>query len=337
MKKKNKFESASELINRRNQIRDLDWEKRISRFEHPETKDNIWHSYNQLLSNWDFVMAVAYYDLLKKQVRAINKTLAENPPTISGITSLLNTVIDSSSKEWTDNVIPLYESLTTDFAYLQVELLLPDELKENYVYSEQEQEQIRRARRRKPRNLIISEGFHPRRKRGTAIPINQQRYNRSSKQFIEQRLNQVIPEMSNTMKKNLNTALRKAIDEANSLGLTGKKLEEYVSKGISKSLGKKNLGRAMNIARTETTALSNWSLNQSAKQTGLILKKEWITRRDGLVRDAHAFMDYERVDQNEDFNVQGYLMNYPGDSSKGAPAGLVCNCRCSMIFHEVRI
>ena len=274
MKKKNKFESASELINRRNQIRDLDWEKRISRFEHPETKDNIWHSYNQLLSNWDFVMAVAYFDLLKKQVRAINKTLAENPPTISGITSLLNTVIDSSSKEWTDNVIPLYESLTTDFAYLQVELLLPDELKENYVYSEQEQEQIRRARRRKPRNLIISEGFHPRRKRGTAIPINQQRYNRSSKQFIEQRLNQVIPEMSNTMKKNLNTALRKAIDEANSLGLTGKKLEEYVSKGISKSLGKKNLGRAMNIARTETTALSNWSLNQSAKQTGLILKKE---------------------------------------------------------------
>ena len=32
----------------------------------------------------------------------------------------------------------------------------------------------------------------------------------------------------------------------------------------------------MNIARTETTALSNWSLNQSAKQTGLILQKEWI-------------------------------------------------------------
>ena len=86
--------------------------------------------------------------------------------------------------------------------------------------------------------------------------------------------------MSNTMKKNLNTALRKSIDQANNLGLTGSKFNNFVSNGISDSLGKKNLGRAMNIARTETTALSNWSLNQSAKQTGLILQKEWITRRD---------------------------------------------------------
>ena len=30
-----------------------------------------------------------------------------------------------------------------------------------------------------------------------------------------------MPEMSKTMKKNLNTALRKAFDEANVLGLTG--------------------------------------------------------------------------------------------------------------------
>ncbi len=337
MKKKSKYDNARELINRRNQIRDLDWEKRISRFEHPEVKNSIWKSYNELLSNWDFVLASAYYDLLKGQVRAVNKAVAENPPTISGILALLNSIIDSSTKEWKENVIPLYESLSTDFAYLQVELLLPDELKDNYVFTETEQEQIIRARRRKPRQLIIAEGFHPRRKRGVPIPINQQRYNRSSKAFIEQRLNQVLPEMSNTMKKNLNTALRKAIDEANNLGLVGKELEDFVSKGISKSLGKKNLGRAMNIARTETTAISNWSLKTSAKETGLILEKEWITRRDGIVRDAHAFMDYDRVGQNDDFNVQGYAMNYPGDSSKGAPAGLVCNCRCSMIFHEVRI
>ena len=93
----------------------------------------------------------------------------------------------------------------------------------------------------------------------------------------------------------------------------------------------------MNIARTEATALSNYSLKTSAKQTGLILEKELITRRDGVVREAHIYMDLKRVPQDTDFSVQGYSMNYPGDSSKGAPAGLVCNCRCTMIFHEVKI
>ena len=337
MKKKNNFDSARELINRRNQLRDLDCDKRTSRFERAEVKDDIWKSYNELLSNWDFVMAEAYYQNLKGQVRAINKTLAENPPNISGIIPLLNSVIDGNSKSWIENVTPLYESLAIDFAYLQVELLLPDEFKENYVYTEAEQEQILRSRRRLPRQTIIAEGFHPRRKRGQAIPLNRNSYNRAAKGFIEQRLNTYVPDMSKTMKKNLNTSLRKSIDQANNLGLTGSKFNNFVSNGISDSLGKKNLGRAMNIARTETTALSNWSLNQSAKQTGLILQKEWITRRDGLVRDAHAFMDLIRVNQEEDFSVQGYFMNYPGDSSKGAPAGLVCNCRCSMIFHEVRI
>ena len=221
MKKKNNYDSARELINRRNQLRDLDWDKRTSRFERAEVKDDIWKSYNELLSNWDFVMAEAYYQNLKGQVRAINKTLAENPPNISGIIPLLNSVIDGNSKSWIENVTPLYESLAIDFAYLQVELLLPDEFKENYVYTEAEQEQILRSRRRLPRQTIIAEGFHPRRKRGQAIPLNRNSYNRAAKGFIEQRLNTYVPDMSNTMKKNLNTALRKSIDQAIILGLTG--------------------------------------------------------------------------------------------------------------------
>ena len=53
-----------------------------------------------------------------------------------------------------------------------------DELKENFVYSETEQEDILRARRRLPRQTILTEGFHPRRKRGQAIPLNRNKYNR---------------------------------------------------------------------------------------------------------------------------------------------------------------
>ena len=336
-KKNNNFSSARDLIDRRNQLREIEWDKRVNRFEKAEVKDSIWEAYNKLLGNWDFVFASVYYDLLKGQVRAINKTLAVNPPTISGIIPLLNSVINSNNKTWYEELTPFYESMALDFAYLQVELLLPDELKENFVYSETEQEDILRARRRLPRQTILTDGFHPRRKRGQAIPLNRNKYNRDVKNFVSNRLDTYLPDMSNTMKKNLNLALRKSIDQATDLGLVGKEFEDFVSRGISKSLGKKNLGRAMNIARTEATALSNYSLKTSAKQTGLILEKEWITRRDGVVREAHIYMDLQRVPQDTDFSVQGYFMNYPGDSSKGAPAGLVCNCRCTMIFHEVKI
>ena len=40
------------------------------------------------------------------------------------------------------------------------------------------------------------------------------------------------------------------------------------------------------------------------------------------------------VGMNEPFIISGYKMNYPADSSGGAPAGLVCNCRCTLIYNE---
>jgi hypothetical protein len=267
----------------------------------------------------------------------VNKIMAENPPTVSGIQGIANSVIDQANKEWSKNLEDLYESMLIDFAYFQTDILLPDDVKSNSVFTENEQDQITRNRTRKPRQEIIEEGFYPKRKRGVSIPINQTSYNRSAKKFLDQRLSEVLPEMSNTMKSNLSRSLRKSLDEANNLGLTGRKLDNYIRDGISKSLGKKNLGRAMNIARTEGSALANWGMNESAQGTGLILEKEWITRRDGLVRDAHIIMDGIRVSQTESFSVRGYIMNYPADSSKGAPAGLVCNCRCAMVFHEKRL
>ena len=333
------FTSAEELISKRNLLREQAWDKRTNRFTDKEVKQQIINQYDLLRDNWDYVMAYTYFDLLQKQTREINRVFAENSPFIAGVQALTNVTIDSTIKSWYDDVFAIYESMGLDFAYNQAFLLLPDELKadDNTMFTQAEQDDIVRARRRKPRKEIIEDGFYPRRKRGQAIPINRTKYNREAKAFIEARLNEVLPEMSNTMKKNLNTALRKGYDEVIKKGLTGADAERYMRNAIKDSIGKKNLGRAMNIARTETTNLSNWAQTESATQTGLQLKKEWITLRDGKVRDAHYIMDGKSVPQNEYFTVQGYKMFFCGDSSKGAPAGLVCNCRCSLIYHEVRI
>ena len=330
------FESAIELVKRKSMLRDSEWEVRLNRFRTKQARDAVYEEYDKLLGNWDFTLARQYFGLLDSQRKAINKVLAENPPTIAGIEVLVNNAIDNTTNNWKEDLVPVYESMTLDFAFFQTNLLLPDE-KDNTVFTPVEQERITRARRRKPRKEIIEEGFYVRRRGGARLAINRQSFNRESAKFVQNRLDTFLPDMSKTAKKNLNTALRKSFDKANELGLTGRQLENFIRKDISKVIGKKNLGRAMNIARTEGSALSNFAMNESANATGLSLTKQWLTQRDGKVRNSHLFADGLEVGMNEPFIISGYKMNYPADSSGGAPAGLVCNCRCTLIYNEKRI
>ena len=330
------FESAVELIRRKKMLRDGEWEVRINRFRNKQSRSRVYEEYDKLLGDWDFELARQYYGLLDAQRKSVNKVLAENPPTIAGIELLVNNAIDNTTNQWKEDLVPVYESMTLDFAFLQTNFLLPDE-KDNAVFTPSEQERITRARRRRPRKEIIEEGLYPRRRGGARLPINRQSFNKESSKFIQNRLDTFLPDMSKTAKTNLNRALRKSFDEATELGLTGRKFENYMRKEISKVIGKKNLGRAMNIARTEGSALSNFAMNESATATGLSLSKEWLTQRDGRVRDSHLFADGLEVGMNEAFVISGYKLRYPADSGLGAPAGLVCNCRCTLIYHEKRI
>ena len=330
------FESAVELIRRKKMLRDGEWEVRLNRFRTKQSRSRVYEEYDKLLGDWDFELARQYYGLLDAQRKSVNKVLAENPPTIAGIELLVNNAIDNTTNQWKEDLVPVYESMTLDFAFLQTNFLLPDE-KDNAVFTPSEQERITRARRRRPRKEIIEEGLYPRRRGGARLPINRQSFNKESSKFIQNRLDTFLPDMSKTAKTNLNRALRKSFDEATELGLTGRKLENYMRKEISKVIGKKNLGRAMNIARTEGSALSNFAMNESATATGLSLTKEWLTQRDGRVRDSHLFADGLEVGMNEAFVISGYKLRYPADSGLGAPAGLVCNCRCTLIYHEKRI
>ena len=330
------FESASELIKRRQMLRDSEWEVRLDRFRTKQSRNTVYDQYDKLIGNWDFELARQYYGLLDGQRKAINKVLAENPPTVVGIEVLVNNAIDQTTNNWKEDLVPVYESMALDFAFLQTGFLLPDE-KDNAVFTPSEQERITRARRRRPRKEIIEEGLFPRRRGGARLPINRQSFNKESAKFVQQRLDTFLPDMSKTAKANLNRALRKSFDNASELGLTGRELENFIRKDISKVIGKKNLGRAMNIARTEGSAISNFAMNESAKGTGLSLTKEWLTQRDGKVRNSHLFADGLEVGMNEAFTISGYKMRYPADSGLGAPAGLVCNCRCTLIYHEKRI
>jgi len=92
--------------------------------------------------------------------------------------------------------------------------------------------------------------------------------------------------------------------------------------------------RSETIARTEVISASNWASMEAADQSGLTLNKEWLAAHDSRTRPAHAEADGQKVGMDEQFEVGGEPMDYPGDF--GASAANVVNCRCTVIFERVK-
>jgi hypothetical protein len=115
--------------------------------------------------------------------------------------------------------------------------------------------------------------------------------------------------------------------------------EQYSHKQIAKLLLEQadeitTKNRALMIARTENCVGSNMGAMASAKSSGLVLYKQWIARSgDNRTRDAHAGMvDSAPIPMNDLFLVGGEKMSQPGDSSNGAKAHNIVNCRCTVAF-----
>jgi uncharacterized protein with gpF-like domain len=92
--------------------------------------------------------------------------------------------------------------------------------------------------------------------------------------------------------------------------------------------------RAERIARTESGIAANHAADIGAAKTGLELEKEWIAVHDERTRHPHLNADGQTRDFDEPFNIGGYAMMRPGDSTTQnkngvvAPASMICNCRC---------
>lgn len=96
--------------------------------------------------------------------------------------------------------------------------------------------------------------------------------------------------------------------------------------------------RSWLIAVTETTGALNAGAH-AARQAradslpqGRQPRKEWVTKRDARVRDAHEQADGQSVAQDGLFTVGGERCRYPGDITL-SPANR-CRCRCTAITLE---
>lgn len=94
--------------------------------------------------------------------------------------------------------------------------------------------------------------------------------------------------------------------------------------------------RGDTIGRTEALTSLNAAQYESARQaveggkvTASQVRRVWRSASDGRVRDSHARLNAETVGLEEAFvSPTGARMRYPGDTSLGAGAAEIINCRC---------
>lgn len=121
---------------------------------------------------------------------------------------------------------------------------------------------------------------------------------------------------------------------------TRKQVVDQVRRGFDEGLGIADIAvsvleaapriarfRGPTIARTETHGAANNGADAAARETGLVLNKEWIAVKDARTRDPHAVADGQVVGMDDLFNVGGERLRYPGDPNGSAEN--VINCRCA--------
>lgn len=109
--------------------------------------------------------------------------------------------------------------------------------------------------------------------------------------------------------------------------------EKEIAKAIEAIAPVKAGSRAATIARTESHRAANVTGYQTAKATGLEMRKVWVASGGGRTRDAHrrAGQDYkDGIGLDDFFIVDGERLRYPSDSA-GSAANTI-NCRCALVY-----
>ena len=341
-KRDEKQSTASELVRRHKLRTEQEAEYRYNRLSSVEVKQGIYRNYDAMLRNWEKWYTDYFFGLLRSQNEKITRSMrrgrdnrAYKNSILNGQSPILNKLIDDTTNDWKVDLYDVYLSEVYDFNLFQFGILLPETLK---GYSEVEDTDLYDYKaRRKNRSQVINEGYYPIRTRGGGIiptaqsPIPRTRYNRQAVAFVNQSLDNTLPELAKTTKATLNRTIRKSIDEAVELGLSGDTMYEYITGQVENALPKKFMGRASTIARTEGGALAQFGQYDAVQKSGLITVKEWQTQFDNS-RDTHIQADGQVVADGEDFIVGGERAIYPQASSLSAKERI--NCNCNVIYRE---
>ena len=148
--------------------------------------------------------------------------------------------------------------------------------------------------------------------------------------------------ITKTNQKNINQSIAEAAELRDDADKPFSRRDQAVFAGVGTL--RKLKGRQQSIAITETqnaaeTAKATEAEVLAGRKPSVVaasgapanIDKEWVTVGDQNVRDSHVLADSQTQDVSKPFTVEGQLLRYPGDTSLGASAANVINCRCSSV------
>ena len=314
-------------------------------------KAAYWKSIDSLRQKWEDTFQTVYAKELNRQRRAISKAIGASS-TLDAMQTNIDIVIEDT--KFDKELLPLFYSLTDDFSVRTYDNLFPknDAFKAasptDLGVSVTEEEAIRTVfdtladllPAGRTLKKIVDDGFY-RGQREVPPAVGTVFQDGQSASFLQENAKSVMKDLNSTTKKRVSTIVAKALKEFEDLGIVnpvagtpeGDKFFKELSKNINTVLGGQSLNRAKTIARTEVVKASSWSQQRAAKSTGKRLEKEWVSQRDGVVREAHFILDNQRVPADSFYLYNGIKLDFPADPK--APAALTVNCRCTEAYIEV--
>ncbi len=99
---------------------------------------------------------------------------------------------------------------------------------------------------------------------------------------------------------------------------------------------KAEIKKAIERAENDANAIANYEYEQEMIAKGYT-RKRWVTMRDNHVRATHIVADGQERDIKTPFDVGTSQLMFPNDTSLGADACEIINCRCSVIYLDKTI
>lgn len=126
------------------------------------------------------------------------------------------------------------------------------------------------------------------------------------------------------------------VAEAVNQGDDVSQISERIAETLDTTATPRWSNRATVTARTETIGALNsgrsGAFRAVSQETGRDFEKVWLSTIDDRTRETHVTADGQRVPVDQNFQVGGFDLDYPGDPD--GPAEEVIQCRCTMLLVE---
>jgi hypothetical protein len=153
-------------------------------------------------------------------------------------------------------------------------------------------------------------------------------WERALYEWIRGQLGEKITLVENTLKDWVINAIMDYYEQHHTEGV--EKIVQGVEKSIREQWRDARVWQIRRIVQTESLIAMSEASDVAIKSLGIKYKKTWGISGNNT-RPAHQVMNGVTIGQNDLFNVNGELLEFPRDTKHGASAGNIINCRCFCI------